>query len=163
MTAGRQEPGATSWTTPTHDPQLGETPAGGEHRAGSQDSGGRSLSDIVQSIADDTTTLVRQEMALAKAEMKDELSKAGKGAGMLGGAGLAGYLVLLFLSFTLMFGLNEVMPLWVAALITAVVWGVVGAVLAATGRKELKQSHPELPQTQQTLKEDAQWARAQKS
>lgn len=123
----------------------------------------RSLGEIVQALTQDTTTLFKQELELAKVELKEEAARAGKGAGMLGGAGLAGYLVLLFLSFTLMFGLDTVLPLWAGALITAGVWAVIAALLAATGRTALKKANPQLPRTQQTLKEDAQWARAQKS
>jgi uncharacterized membrane protein YqjE len=123
----------------------------------------RSLGEIVGDVAQDLSTLIKQEMDLAKVEIKEEVTKAGKGAGLLGGAGLSAYLVLLFLSLTVVFALDEAMPLWLAALIVTVVWGVVAAVLAVTGRSALKKSNPELPKTQQTLKEDAAWARAQKS
>jgi uncharacterized membrane protein YqjE len=123
----------------------------------------RSLGEIVQALTQDTTTLLKTELELAKVELKEEAVRAGKGAGMLGGAGLAGYLVLLFLSFALMFGLDTVLPLWASALVTAGVWALVAGVLAIRGRSELKHANPQLPRTQQTLKEDAQWARAQKS
>jgi nitrate/nitrite transporter NarK len=102
-------------------------------------------------------------MDLAKTELKQEVSKAGKGAGLLGGAGLAGWFVLLFLSVTAIYALAEAMDPWLAALIVTAVWAVVAAVLAVVGRKSLKESNPQLPQTQQTLKEDVQWAKAQKS
>ena len=123
----------------------------------------RSVGDIVGDIAKDMSSLIRQEMELAKTELKDEAAKAGKGAGMFGGAGAAGYLTLFFLSFALTYLLGNWMPLEAGALITAVIWGIVAAVLAARGRKEIKQTTPPLPQTQRTLKEDAQWAKAQKS
>ncbi|GAB2875996.1 hypothetical protein GCM10027026_28690 [Myroides odoratimimus subsp. xuanwuensis] len=123
----------------------------------------RSLGEIVSDVTDDLTTLIRQEMELAKTEMKEEFSKAGKGAGLLGGAGIAGHLLLISLTLTLMFLLDNWMPLEVAALIVTVVWGIVAAVLALTGKKALQESNPQLPETQQSLKEDAQWARAQKS
>ena len=123
----------------------------------------RSLGDIVSDVTQDLTTLIRQEMDLAKTEMKQEVAKVGKGAGMLGGAGLAGWFLLLFLSLTLMYGLDEVMSRWIAALIVAVLWAIVAAVLALTGKKAIKEANPQLPETQQTLKEDVQWARAQKS
>lgn len=123
----------------------------------------RSVGAIVGDIAQDMSTLIRQEMFLAKTELKTEVTRAGKGAGMLGGAGAAGYLMLFFLSFALMYLLAEVMPLWIAAVATGVVWGIVAAVLALRGRMEMKQSNPQLPMTQQSLKEDVQWARAQKS
>jgi uncharacterized membrane protein YqjE len=123
----------------------------------------RSLGEIVGDVAQDLSTLIKQEMDLAKVELKEEMSKAGKGAGLLGGAGLAAHMVLLFLSLTIVFALDAVLPLWLAALIVTLAWGVVAAVLAVTGRSALKQSNPQLPKTQQTLKEDAAWARAQKS
>jgi len=123
----------------------------------------RSLGEIVGDVAQDMTTLVKQELELARTELKQEAAKAGKGAGMLGGAGVAAVLFLVFASLTIAFLLDNWMPLEVAALIVTAVWAVVAAALAARGRRELKRSNPQLPKTQQTLKEDAQWARAQKS
>lgn len=119
----------------------------------------RSLGEIVSDIASDMGTLVRQEMELAKTEIKQEVSKAGKGAGLLGGAGVGGYLALLFLSLTVMFALGEVMDLVWAALVVTVLWAVVAAVLAAAGRKRLRSVDPSLTTTKQTLKEDARWAK----
>jgi Putative Actinobacterial Holin-X, holin superfamily III len=123
----------------------------------------RSMGDIVGDIAKDVSNLVRQEMDLAKTEMKQEATKAGKGAGMLGGAGVAGHMALLFLTLTLVFLLDNWMPIELAALILTAVWGIIAAVLAARGRNELKQVDPKLETTQRTLKEDVQWAKAQKS
>ncbi len=123
----------------------------------------RSLGEIVGDISDDLSTLLRQEMDLARTEIKQEISRAGKGAGLLGGAGVAGNLLLVFASLTIVFALDEAMPLWAAALIVTALWAVITAVLALVGRKALQESNPQLPQTQQSLKEDAQWARAQKS
>nr|WP_253945169.1 phage holin family protein [Nocardioides sp. zg-DK7169] len=100
---------------------------------------------------------------MAKTELKQEMAQAGKGAGLLGGAGVAGHLLLIWVSVTLTVVLDSWMPLWVAALIVTVLWAVVAAVLAVVGRKALKESNPQLPTTQRTLKEDAQWATAQKS
>ena len=125
--------------------------------------GQRSVGEIVSDLSQDLSTLVKQEMELARTELKEEVGKAGKGAGMLGGAGVAGLLTLVFLSLTLTFLLDNWMPLELAALIVTAVWAVIGAVLAARGRTELRRSNPQLPRTQQTLKEDAAWARAQKS
>jgi uncharacterized membrane protein YqjE len=123
----------------------------------------RSLGQIVGDITSDMSTLVRQEIDLAKSEMKQEVSKLGKGAGMLGAAGLAGYFTLFFLSFALTYLLDNWMPLELGALIVALLWGIAAAVLALRGRKEIKQANPALPVTQQTIKEDVQWARTQKS
>ncbi|SFB90616.1 Putative Holin-X, holin superfamily III [Nocardioides terrae] len=145
-------------TTPTPDP-MGT----GEHLAAPPVEDERSLGEIFSDVANDLSMLIKQEMELAKTEMKAEAKKAGKGAGLLGGAGLAGYMVLLFLSLTAVFALDEGMPLWLAALIVTAVWAVIAAVLAVTGRSAIRQSNPQLPKTQQTLKEDAAWARAQKN
>jgi uncharacterized membrane protein YqjE len=123
----------------------------------------RSLGQVVSDLSTDLSTLMKQEMQLAKVELKEEIGKVGKGAGMLGGAGFAGYFVLLFLSLALTFMLDNWLPIEIGALITALLWGAIAAVLAIVGRKELKEANPQLPQTQQTLKEDVQWAKAQKS
>jgi uncharacterized membrane protein YqjE len=123
----------------------------------------RSVGAVVGDIANDLSTLVRQEMELARTEIKQEVARAGKGAGMLGGAGVAGHLFLWFLSLALVYLLDNWMPLELGALITALVWAAVAGVLALRGRRELQQAEPQLPRTQQSLKEDAQWLRAQKS
>ena len=123
----------------------------------------RSLGQIVSDVSNDFATLMKQEIELAKVELKQEMAKAGKGAGMLGGAGLSGWFVLLFLSLALVFLLDNWLPVEVAALLTALLWAVIAAVLAAVGRKKVKEANPELPKTQQSLKEDAQWARAQRN
>lgn len=141
------------------DPMVGSTPA--QPTPGAPDE--RSLGDIVGDIAEDLSSLLKQEVEMAKTELKQEVAKAGKGAGLLGGAGLAGHLVLVFLSLTIMFLLDNWMPLELAALIVTVCWGVTAAVLGIVGKKALQQTNPQLPKTQRTLKEDAAWARAQKS
>ena len=136
--------------------------AGGSHAVDSTTST-RSLGEIVGDISKDLSTLVRQEMDLARSELKQEVGKLGKGAGMFGGAGVSGLLALFFVSLALTYLLDNWMPVELAALIVAALWGIAAAVLAARGRKEIKEAEPQLPITQQTLKEDVQWARAQKS
>jgi hypothetical protein len=116
-----------------------------------------SIGDLIGNISNDLSTLFRQEVELAKAEVKQEATKAGKAAGMLGGAGFAGYLAVVLLSFALVFGLSNVMdPGW-AALIVAVIWAAIGGVLYSTGRKRLKTVDPVPHRTVDTIKEDAQW------
>ncbi|MEV7473652.1 phage holin family protein, partial [Pseudarthrobacter oxydans] len=88
-----------------------------------------SLGELLGDVTRDLSTLMRQEVELAKAELKQSATKAGKGSGMLAGAGVAGHFVLLFLSLGLMFALGALMPLGWAALIVAVVWGIIAAVL----------------------------------
>ena len=111
-----------------------------------------SLGELLGDVTRDLSTLMRQELELAKAEAKQSATKAGKGGGMLAGAGVAGHFVLLFLSLALMFALGALMPLGWAAVIVAVIWGIIAAVLASMGRKELKQVKG-IPQTSETLSE----------
>ncbi|WP_210650551.1 phage holin family protein [Nocardioides sp. SYSU D00065] len=144
---------------PPTTPAAGSTAAGGAPGSGDD----RSLGQIVGDLTQDLTTLVKQELELARTELKEEAAKAGKGAGMLGGAGVAGLLTLILASFALSYLLDNWMPVELAFLITTLLWAAVAAVLAARGRTELKKANPQLPETQQTLKEDAAWARAQKN
>jgi uncharacterized membrane protein YqjE len=116
-----------------------------------------SVGELIGNISNDLSTLFRQEVELAKAELKQEASKAGKAAGMLGAAGYAGHLTVVLLSFALVFALGNVMDLGWAALIVGVIWGIVAAVLFVNGRKKLKTVDPVPRRTAETLKEDAQW------
>lgn len=112
----------------------------------------QSISGLISDISGDLATLMQQEVALAKAEVKASASKAGKGAGLLGGAGYAAHLMALFLSVTLWMTLSYLLDdlAW-SALIVAALWGVVAAVLAVLGRKELKKVEG-IPQTTETAK-----------
>jgi F0F1-type ATP synthase assembly protein I len=111
-----------------------------------------SIGALISDISSDLSTLMQQEVALAKAEVKDSATKAGKGAGLLGGAGYAAHLTVLFLSITLWMTLSYLLDdlAW-SALIVAVLWGVIAAVLAVLGRKELKKVKG-VPQTTETAK-----------
>ncbi len=126
-------------------------------------SGTRSVGEIVGDITQDLTTLVRQEIDLATSELKQEVAKIGKGIGMFGGAGAFGYLALIFLGMTLMWLLDNWMPIELAALIVTLLFAAVAAALALKGRQEMKDANPALPVTQQSLKEDAQWAQTLKN
>lgn len=122
--------------------------------AGRPDVEGVSVGQLISEVTTDLSTLMRQELELAKAELKAEASKAGKGAGMLGAAGLAGYFLLLFLSIALWWGLGSLLGArgW-SALIVAALWGIAAAVLASMGRKKLKEVQPTPERTVETLKE----------
>ena len=111
-----------------------------------------SLGDLLGEVTRDMSTLMRQEVELAKVELKQSAARAGKGSGMLAGAGVAGHFVLLFLSLALWWALGTVMGLGWSAVVVAVVWGVVAAILAAMGRKELN-AIKGMPQTAETLQE----------
>lgn len=121
-----------------------------------------SLGDLFGRLTEDFSLLMRQEVALAKAEIKEEATRAGKGAGMLGGTGIAALFGLMMISFAAAWGLAAAIPTGWAFLIVAVVWLAAAAALFVTGRRELKELKP-VPTTVQTLKEDAQWARHPKS
>ncbi|NWF29121.1 phage holin family protein [Streptomyces sp. PKU-EA00015] len=125
-------------------------------RPGTQD---RSVGELLTAVTSDVQQLFRQEAALAKAEVREEAAKAGKAAGMYGGAGFAGSMVALFASLAAVFGLANVMDAGWAALIVTGVWTVVGAVLFVKGRARMRQVSPKPERTVETLKEDAQWAR----
>ncbi|MFV0137989.1 phage holin family protein [Streptomyces sp. HMX87] len=107
----------------------------------------------------DVQALFRQEVELAKAEIREEATKAGKAAGMFGGAGFAGYMVAVFLSLAAVLGLANVMDGGWAALIVTGVWAGIAAVLFVMGRSRMREVSPKPEQTVETLKEDAQWAR----
>jgi uncharacterized membrane protein YqjE len=137
----------------------GSPPDSGPNRLSMDESVGQ----LVSQLTTDLGQLTRQELALAKAELQVEAKKAGKGAGMLGGAAFAGWMVALFSSLTVMWALDEAMDLIWAALIVAVVWAVVAAVLAMTGRKELREVDPKPDHTVESLKEDAKWLKTRNS
>jgi hypothetical protein len=119
-----------------------------------------SIGDLLKRLSQETSTLVRQELELAKAEAAEKGKQAGKGAGMLGGAGIAGLLALGTLSATVVLALNHAMADWLAALIVTAVWGAIAGVLALRGRDQLKDAGPPVPeQTVQTVKEDVRWAK----
>lgn len=124
---------------------------------------GLSLGSLFSSLSADMSKLMRQELNLAKVELREEAKQAGKGAGMLAGAAFAGWMVAIFLSTTLMWLLDKWMDLTLAALIVTLLWAVAAAVLALTGKKKLQQVNVKPEQTVESLKEDAQWVKAQKS
>lgn len=111
-----------------------------------------SLGDLLGDVTRDISTLMRQEVELAKAEIKESTTQAGKGAGLLAGAGVAGHFVLLFLSVALWWGLGNLIGHGWSAVVVAVIWAIIAAVLASMGRKELK-SIRGMSQTAETLQE----------
>ena len=128
--------------------QLPETPPTAAHAKADS----TSLGDLLGEVTRDISTLMRQEVELAKAEAKQSATKAGKGGGMLAGAGVAGHFVLLFLSVALWYALGELMGLGWSAVVVAVIWGIIAAILASIGRKELK-AIKGMPQTIETVQE----------
>ncbi|MFN2490930.1 MAG: phage holin family protein [Actinomycetota bacterium] len=119
----------------------------------------QSLADLLRQLSQETATLVRQELELAKAEVTDKGKKAGIGAGFVGAAGVIGLLALGALSACFILALNAVMPAWLAALIVALVYGVISAFLALRGKEKVQEATPPTPQTAETVKEDIEWAK----
>lgn len=122
----------------------------------------RSIGDLLKQLSQETATLVRKEVELAKAEVSEKGKKAGLGAGMFGGAGVAGLLALGSLTACLIALLATAMEVWIAALIVTVLWAVIAGVLALVGRNKVQEATPPVEQTVDSIKEDVQWAKTQK-
>jgi hypothetical protein len=118
-----------------------------------------SIGDLLKQLSEETSTLVKQELALARAELEQQGKRAGVGAGMVGGAGVAGLLMLGALTATLIGVLDTAMAFWLAALIATVLWAAVSGLLALQGKSKIQQATPPAPQTVDTIKEDVQWAK----
>jgi uncharacterized membrane protein YqjE len=119
------------------------------------------IGELVKDLANQTSTLVRQEIQLAQAEVTQKGKVAGKGAGMLAGAAVFGLLAMGALTAALIALLDKAMATWVAAAIVMVLWAIVAAALAKAGQTALKRATPPAPQTVETVKEDIQWAKTQ--
>jgi Putative Actinobacterial Holin-X, holin superfamily III len=110
-----------------------------------------SVGELFSEVAEDLSTLMHQEVELAKAELRQSATRAGKGAGLLAGAGFGGYMVLLFASIAAWWGIGDAIGHGWSALIVAAIWLIVAAVLGALGRREIS-AVPGVPQTAQTVK-----------
>jgi uncharacterized membrane protein YqjE len=120
----------------------------------------RSTGDLLKELSDHTTTLVKQEIDLAKAELSEKGKKAGKGAGMFGGAGLFGVFSFAALTTCIIAALESPLNLWLAALIVAVAYAAIAGVLALQGRNKVQEAGPPVPeQATESVKEDVQWAK----
>jgi len=130
--------------------------------AGNNDLRDNSVGELLRQLSQETTTLVKQELDLAKAEMSEKGKQAGVGAGLFGGAGVSGLLALIFLSLAIVAAIDTATHAWLAALIVGVLWAVAAAVLALQGREKVQQAVPPAPeQAIESTKEDVQWAKTQ--
>jgi uncharacterized membrane protein YqjE len=133
-----------------------------EDLPGSDDLRDRSLGELLKQLSQETTRLVHQELELAKAELQQKGKQAGMGAGMFGGAGALGLAALGALTACFILALNAIMPAWLAALLVAVVYGIIAFVLVKQGQARMKRATPPVPtQTIETVKEDVEWAKTQ--
>jgi uncharacterized membrane protein YqjE len=120
----------------------------------------RPVGELLKDLATEMTTLLRQEIDLAKAEFAEKGRKAGPGFGMWGAAGVVGLLALGALTAFFILALDGVMPNWLAALIVAAVYGAIAAALYLTGKQRVEEAGPAKPEkTIETLKEDVEWAK----
>ena len=110
-----------------------------------------SIGDLIGEVSRDFSTLLRQEMELAKAELRQSATRAGKGAGLYGGAGIAGYMAVLFLSIALWWGLGYLVGNAWSAVIVAVIWGIIALLMFLVGKREMD-AVKGMPQTVETVK-----------
>ena len=121
----------------------------------------RPIGELLKQLSNETTTLVRKELELAKAEVAQKGQQAGKGAGMFGGAGVVGFLAVMALTAALIMGLDKAMPNWLAALIVGLVLAAIAGILALQGRNKIQEAVPPVPeQAADSVKEDVQWAKS---
>jgi uncharacterized membrane protein YqjE len=119
-----------------------------------------SIAELVKDLATETSTLVRQEIDLAKAEMTDRGKRAGKGVGLLAAGGVVALLALGALTACFITALDDAMPTWLAALIVTVIYAAIAGALMSTGRKQVREAAPPVPEkTIDSVKEDVQWAK----
>jgi putative superfamily III holin-X len=122
----------------------------------------QSIGDLLKHLSEQTATLVRQELELAKAEMQQKGKRAGVGIGLIGGGGVLALAAVGALTATLILLLGEWIDAWIAALIVTVVYAAGAALLALRGKEKVSEASPPIPEeTIDTVKEDAQWAKTQ--
>lgn len=118
----------------------------------------QSVGDLVGKLTSDFGSLVQSHIQLAKEEIVTELKQAGRGAGLVGGAALAGWIALLLLSIASAWGLAELLDsVWLGFLVVGVVWAVIAAALFINGRQTLQEIEPIPRQTMNELEEDKKW------
>jgi Putative Actinobacterial Holin-X, holin superfamily III len=120
-----------------------------------------SMAELVKQLSEQTSRLARQEVELAKTELQAKGKRAGLGAGMFGGAGVVGLYAVGALTAAAVLGLSKAVAAWLAALIVAAALGAVAGLLALTGKREMQQATPPVPeQASESVKEDVQVAKA---
>lgn len=121
----------------------------------------RPLAELLRDLSEQTTTLVRKEIELAKVELTSKGKRAGAGAGMFGGAGALGFYALGAFTAGMIILLGTAIEPWLAALVVALVHALVAGVLALTGKQQVQRATPPLPeQATESVKEDVQWTKA---
>ena len=120
----------------------------------------RSLGELFGKLSAETSTLIRQEMALARAELTEKGKEAGKGAGLFGGAGAVGLLGAGAITAGIILLLDLAIAAWLAAIIVGLIYAGIAAFLGLQGRNRIQAATPPVPeQTVDTVKEDVEWAK----
>jgi hypothetical protein len=142
------------------DTVPGDAPRDVHDRSAPRNLDDRSVADLLRQLSEQTATLVRQELELAKAEVIVKGKRVGIGAGMFGGASVFGVYAFGALTACLILALSTALDAWLAALIVAVVYAAIAGVLALTGKTKVQQATPPVPeQTVDSVKEDVQWTK----
>lgn len=123
--------------------------------------GNESTRAILEDVLRDVTNIMRAEVRLARVEIKEDLRAAGRAAGMFGAAAICGLLAAGSVTACVIAALSLVLPVWLAALITAVLLACMAGALYATGRSRMRQATPPLEETRQRVRSDYQWAKQQ--
>ncbi|MDP1818541.1 MAG: phage holin family protein [Acidimicrobiales bacterium] len=143
---------------------MHETPLPGSAEAAEPIEPDQSLSELLGRMTTDVGNLVSTQIELAKVEIKEEVSQAGKGFGVVGGGGLAGYFSVLVISFAAAYALSNLFDsLGWGFLVVGLVYAAVAAVLVLKGKDQIKSATPVAEHTKETLKEDVAWAKQQRS
>ena len=121
----------------------------------------RSIADVLQDILTNVQTIIRSEVRLAKTEITEEATKAGRAAGMLAGGAVAALFTVWLFLLTVVLALATVIPMWSAALLVFVIMAAVTTVLLNAGKKRMKTVHAKPEKTIETVKENVQWAKSQ--
>jgi uncharacterized membrane protein YqjE len=119
----------------------------------------RSIPDLLRRLSEETATLVRQELALARVELLEKVKPVGVSVGLIGAAALFGAGAFAALTACLIAAIALVLPMWSAALIVTAIYGIVALILALRALSTLRKIEPGLPQTTETVKEDIEWAK----
>lgn len=121
----------------------------------------RTIADVVEDVVANVQSLIRAEFRLAKTEISEEATKAGRAAGLLAGGGVAALFATWLLLLTILFALAKIMPMWSAALVLCILMAALTAVLIVTGRKRFKTVHAKPEKTIESIKENVAWVKSQ--
>jgi F0F1-type ATP synthase assembly protein I len=122
----------------------------------------KSLGELFGDLGREIGDLVREEFELARTETRQEVRKATQAGGSLAAAAAAGLLMLIFLSAALAWLLDQWINTALSFLIVGLIWAVVAIVTFAFARNRMREIEP-MPQTMESLKEDAEWVKQQRA